>query len=355
MNALGAQAALPQVEAAQAAYLQRLLDIVGQLRASEIDEAKAKWDIQGALAQFVHDSKIAKAYENYEDNFIFKPQSQQRFMREIAIETGPIKNMFPEKIWTGPLEERMEVLVEKYPQNIRLIKDVPFKFKDFVSGRRNIYPISISGLSKDQLQNFKKDYLAAVSENTISFPLKEKAGHLNTRVGKDVVDFYFGSNVSKSVYEFPSYSKLEPLFEFEPDEFLRFRQYMENGINNGRELLGASGYDGVKGKTGGRIDMNRAGEFDSQGNFVPGRESHNCTSWLCTAPVGDNGEAIHDLAGAPRSHEIHTNPGWWTMWLVNYGKKKRSPFAVYYTDGSLDNVEQSIRENGHLKWDFNVH
>lgn len=355
MNALGAQADLPQVRAAQDAYLQRLSDLVVRLRAGDLDANTAKKDIQAALAQFVHDSKIAKAYENYEDNFIFNPSSQQRFMREIAYEAGPARSMFPQKFWTGPLTERMEVLLEKYPRNIRLIKDVPFKFKDNVAGKRNIYAISMNGMDQQTLQSFKEDYFKAVSENTISFPLKQKAGHLYTRVGNNVVDFYFGSNVAKSAYEFPTYSKLETFFEFEPDEFLRFREYMENGTTNGRELLGSSGYDGVKGSTGGRLNNNRAGQFDADGNFTASRESHNCTSWLCTAPVGDNGEAIHDLAGAPRSYEVHTNPGWWTMWLVNYGKKKRSPFAVYYSDESLDSLERTIREKGHLDWDFDVH
>src|SRR5690606_36190201 len=157
-----------------------------------------------------------------------------------------------------------------------------------------------------------------------------------------------------------------------PDEFMRLRIYVENGTQNANATLGRFNYSGVERETVGMLNDNRAGAVNpnppsrfqrivnrvlnrDDGTFTPSGEGHNCTSWLCTATIGDTGEAIHDIAGAPRSHRIHTNPGWWTMWLVNYGKRERMPFTFYFTDETMEQAQEVISRDGLTNWNFSTH
>lgn len=364
-----------QVQEAQAAYKDKLSDIVARLRAGQIDDSKAILEVEGALAEFSNSSGVAKAFEDYEDTIIFGGQRGAQFndfVQEAVVEAGALTRAFPEKVWRGPLKERVSLLQGKYPNIMGKMNDVRFKYRDTIAGRRDVFVVSFKGMSDAEKTAFLKDYHAAVSENTISFPLSSGAGHLYTRIGDKTFDFYFGSNVSMKSYPLPSSKRLETFLELEPDEFARMRIYVENGVEDGPRTLGESGYDGVTDASVGMLNDNRPGHVTpppqnrfqrvinrvlnrEQTTYVPNGQSHNCTSWLCTAPIGDNGEAIHDLANAPRSYNIHTNPGWWTMWLVNHGPREKMPFAFFFTDEGLEEATQRINQTGHFEWDFSIH
>lgn len=375
IQAFGKPELTEQIRNAQDVYKQKLSDIVGRVRAGSIDDNQAANEIQGALAEFSNSSGVAKAFEDYEDTVVFggnRGAQFNEFVQEAAIESGALASSFPQKIWRGPLKERTALLVQKYPNIMKKLDQVKFKFKDNVAGSRDIYVVSFKGMSEQEKKAFLVDYHAAVSENTVSFPLSSGAGHLYTRIGDKTFDFYFGSNVAMKEYPLPSTKRLETFMELEPDEFMRLRLYVENGVSDGRRTLGSTSYQGVDGETVGMLNDNRPGSMTptppnrfqriinrvlnrEEGTFRASGEGHNCTSWMCTAPIGDGGEALHDLAGAPRSHRIHTNPGWWTMWLVNYGKRDRMPFAFYFTDESVDEAVEAINTAGHLPWNFSTH
>ncbi len=344
-----------QVKEAQDAYVDKLKKIFKQRRNGEVDDEEAAKQVQGALAKFSHDSGIAKAFEDYEDNVIFGGRRGQEFadFAHIAqMEAGPLQNAFPENIWGGPLNERMEFLSGKYSNQMKKFDQVPFNFNGSEGRKRDVYVVSFSGMSADEKESFLKDYFEAVSLNTVSFPLGERPGHLYTRFGNKTYDLI--QRITENEYRLPNSGRMEAFMELEPDEFMRMRSYIQNSRDNKNEMLGDFGYAGVDGPTVGKIDDNRPGEL-VEGTLINSGEGHNCTSWLCTAPVGDSGQAIHDLAGAPRSHRVHTNPGWWSMWLINYGKRERVPFVVYFTENSMDSVTQTINSNGLKGWSFDPH
>ena len=253
---------------------------------------------------------------------------------------------------------------------MKKVENVSLPYNNSSGGSRDIFVVSLKDLPQDQKEAFFKEYYEAVSENTVSFPLSNRAGHLYTRLGNKTYDFLSG--LSARAYPLPSSKRLETFMELEPDEFMRLRLYVENGTENSQKTIGGFGYQGVERETVGMLNDNRPGSVNpnppnrfqqiinrvlnrSDGTYTPTGEAHNCTSWLCTAPIGDNGEAIHDLAGAPRSHRIHTNPGWWTSWLASYGKRDRMPFAFYFTDESLEEATSQMRQSGKLDWDFDTH
>jgi hypothetical protein len=355
IDALGVRSLAQNIERAQAAYKAKLSDIVVKLRQSQIDDDEAKRQIHGALANFVEESGVSRAYADYEKNSILTARIAQntdqadrpsfnQFVREATVEAGPLKNAFPERLWTGPLVQRMEQLVAKYPENIKKMPDVQIKFKENNGGTRDIYVVSLNGLSDGAQLEFLQDYFVAVSDMTVSFPLSESAGHLYSRIGNKTMDFYFQNNVEVKPYRLPNSPRLEAFVEFQPAEFMRMRTYIDNGVNQGEELLGRSGFDGVKGETRNTLTNNQP----------IGSERHNCTSWICTSPIGDQQQALHDLVNAPRSHEIHTNPGWWSMWSMNHGPKERVPFAVLMDDQPMDQIIEQYIQNNTLNWQFGV-
>jgi len=373
LEAFGKTEISDQVRQAQDAYKEKLRAIVGRLRAQEIDDSVASNEIQGALAEFSNSSGIAKAFADYEDEVVFggnRGVAFNQFVREATIEAGALASSFPEKIWSGPLKERVTLLQQKFPQMMKKMEGVSFSYNNSSGGSRDIFVVSLKDLSQQQKEAFFKEYYEAVSENTVSFPLSSGAGHLYTRLGNKTYDFLSG--LSARAYPLPSSKRLETFMELEPDEFMRLRLYVENGTENSQKTIGGFGYQGVERETVGMLNDNRPGSVNpnppnrfqqiinrvlnrGDGTYTPTGEAHNCTSWLCTAPIGDNGEAIHDLAGAPRSHRIHTNPGWWTSWLVNYGKRDRMPFAFYFTDEGLEEATSSIGQAGKLDWNFDTH
>src|SRR5690606_22243572 len=136
-----------------------------------------------------------------------------------------------------------------HPNIIKKVEKVKFKFNNEPGGRRDVFIVSFDGVSDQEQKAFFDDYFAAMSENTVSFPLGENAGHLYSRVGDKSYDFYFSSNVDVKDYPMPNSDRLETFLELETDEFMRLRKYVANGVDDGDKLLGDSGYSGVTGET----------------------------------------------------------------------------------------------------------
>lgn len=337
----------PVLQAAQDSYKLRVQTAANWFRDGTYTQEQARRSIQVYLGQFVDESGIARAYEGAEDVLLtqsaVRGTQYNQFVRSASIEAGLLLDSFPDVVWSGPIEERAALLISKYPEGVKMVDDVKFAFDGQATGRsRKVLVISRENLG-DKLDQFDEDYIAAFSENMISFPLAQRAGHLYTRVGNKSYDF-LGSVTTRDYYF--NNQRLETLVQFEPDEFMRLRTFIQNAKTNSSDVLGNFSMGG--GGTGDvmkRLDNNKL--VDGAG--------HNCTSWICRAPIGSNSEAIHELAGAGQAMEIYTNPGWWSMWVSNYAKTNRSPFVIHFTDRNLDDAVRKIQSEEVFDWDFSAH
>ncbi len=84
------------------------------------------------------------------------------------------------------------------------------------------------------------------------------------------------------------------------------------------------------------------------------KSGHNCSSWIATAPLGENREALLELLGTNRHCEIGTNPGWWTNWLAAAASPERVPFVILWTNEPIATVlARDLHPERGLTWDFN--
>lgn len=257
--------------------------------------------------------------------------------------TNKDRTFLPATTIAGPLNKRMEAFAKLYPDNVTFVDNVTFR-QNRRSGKKKMMMISLAGLTESKKEALRKDFLKYFSDGTISFPLGESGGHLYTRLGAKTKDFI--TSVSTNNYRLPSGERLETIMELTPDEFKRTQTYVKNATKHQNETLGSFSYDGVKGKTEGKIDANKP---------VNSSQGHNCTSWICTAPVGDKGESLYSLTGATMSQEIHTNPGWWTSWLAAGAESDRVPAVIFWTDQTIAEAKTARIQRGKFTWDFDLH
>ncbi|GAB4010939.1 MAG: hypothetical protein Fur0010_04460 [Bdellovibrio sp.] len=338
------------VSEAQARYLERLKQITRGLR-GDADKEKAAVEIQGALVTFVEESGLRTAFLDIEERIIAKTSSGKedfsKLIKQVSITSGPIKNFFPSKMKTGSPQARMKEFASLYPLNVKVIEEVTFELES-KKAKKSLLVISLNNLSEEVKQKLLKDYYEYFSYDTVSFPLGESGGHLYSRVGKKTLD-YIGS-VTPNDYRFPSSERLESFLFLTPEEHLNLRTYIDNGIKDSNELLGDFDYDGSgQLATNATLTNNRLRTNDSY-------RGHNCTSWICTAPIGQKKKTMYELAGATKRNDVHTNPGWWSNWLTAVTGQERSPFAVYMTNEPLkDALSQRLNTKKVFNWDFDRH
>ncbi len=253
---------------------------------------------------------------------------------------------FAEPVWRGELKNRVAMLQAKYPDRIKWVHNVGHKFtnrdESFTAGQRDVLVISTRGLSREQHTQLTKDYIAAVSEGTLSHPLSERAGHLYTRVGSKMYDF-MGSGLREQTMSDLTSEKLEPVIVLKEAEFGNLLNYISKAKSS-NDVLGGFGYEGAKGETASRPEDNRP---------TDPKEKHNCTSWLGLAPVGPTGGALCSIAGAPRGYDVYRNPGWWSQFLASRAPKEIVPFVVHWTPKSLNEARPVEGQN--LDWNFGLH
>ncbi len=260
---------------------------------------------------------------------------------------GAFAEGFPSSLSTGSLRTRVTRFLGKWPRNAKLVDDVVFKLEaggSTYEGRRQVLVVSTKGMSEAAQARLLRDYLAAFGRGTVSFPLTRSAGHLHTRLGTK--DLGFINEVDIEAYRLGGSERLEPIVELTPQEEARLRTYVEQAFRRPTRVLGDFGYDGAgSGQTRGRLDDNR-----------PLRgEQHNCTSWMATAPVGPRGEPLFELVGSRSGWNIHTNPGWWSNFLMVSSPVERVPMAVFWTQQSLAEASHAVRPGRHFEWDFGTH
>lgn len=280
------------------------------------------------------------------------PGCQRHFARWARVEKVQVKafqDAFPETIWEGDLVERLEQLQAKWPNNIKIVDDVKFRFKnnqDVVTStqKKSVVIVSTEGLTEAKLKKLKKDYTNAVSWLTVSHPLSEGGGHLYTRVGNKTVDYYGSFN--KNEYELSTYSeRIEPIINLTPEEQFRLNTYVKNANKDREGVLGENSYDGASDSKG-TLKDNTPKE---------GCGGHNCTSWMGLAPIGDDGQALVEITGGSKSWNIHTNPGWWLQHLTGVTSKERVSHVFYFTPNKLTDLERKVKKNNIFDWNWGLH
>ena len=226
-----------------------------------------------------------------------------------------------------------------------MVDDVIFKLTQGFNAekKRKVLAISLDGLSEEEQTRLLTDYLNAMASGTVSFPLGTRGGHLYTRYGNKTFDSIF--SVSMKDYRFGS-ERLETVLSLTPEEEARIRFYIDNATQNYAGALSRWHLDGPP--SGTRLKL-----FDN--GPVVAAEGHNCTSWLCTAPIGDESKPVFELVRAAREWNIHTNPGWWTSYLAARAPRERVPFVVYVSPGKMEDVLNKVQSNKEFVWDFNLH
>jgi hypothetical protein len=202
--------------------------------------------------------------------------------------------------------------------------------------KRSVLQIDLRGLDDTSKKLLMEEYFQAMSLNTVSFPMSEGVGHLHTRIGKMDMDWYGGASFND--YAMPGSPRMEPVVTLSPSEQLRLRVYMDNINKRDTAVLGDSDYDGVAtGKTRGKLTNNKPTQSG---------EGHNCTSYMCLAPISDKGYSLYSMVGGKISAEDHTSPGEWGRFLAEESNPSRVPLLVYWKTDALGDGQGLPLRNG---------
>jgi hypothetical protein len=217
-----------------------------------------------------------------------------------------------------------------------------------IRSSRKIMVISTYGLGAEELLTLRERYLDEFGKSYVSFPLKERAKHLMTRIDSRI--FNFGRAVVNWIPRFrvrefavPKSRSLEVILRLEQSESERLQLYLKNILRNRRATIGGFTMEGHQ-FTASKLDRN-----------VTLKGGHNCSSWIATAPLGKSDEALLELLGGDRALEIGTNPGWWTNWLAATAPAERIPFVLYWTPLPLGRAVAELVPGRNFEWDFNRH
>jgi hypothetical protein len=258
--------------------------------------------------------------------------------------TSPLSHAFPENLIQGNILERAEELVSRWPKNLKFVDDVIVKVSTpagELENKKKFLVISFDGLSDNQIEKLKKEYIESLSHNAISMPLGKSTGHLYTRVGSKVYDHDI-SGFKNADYDFSLLNeRMETFLTFSDEEFLNFRQYVQNIESHYSQTIG---------------DFSINGPMESDGLIQANRGkgcAHNCTTWLSLAPIGSEGQTLKSLVRG-KNFDIHRDPGWWNLYLQTKSSNERNPFVVYMADKSFAEIEKKVSSHQVFDWNYNL-
>jgi|GEM_PF-1210579 len=342
---------MARVKRAQTIYVEELRKI-GKLRSDpyeRITEEAALNKLSQAASRFYQESELGDHLQDFETRNLRNSPTYAKDSASLVEDNLAFGKAFPRSVKKGQLEERLAAFQAKWSDHVTIIDDVGFEFRaesgKVLRQRKKILAISTRGLSDAKSAALTRDYLDAIASGTVSFPLGEGGGHLYTRVGNRTVDYYGDFTVNE--YRGSTSRRLEPVITLKPDEEFNLRVYLENAEADTLGVIGDSAYNGVaNARTRGKLDDNR-----------PIAGGHNCTSWLCTAPIGVSRKPLMALTKATTAIEVHTNPGWWSHWLTGAAPEERVPVVVYWDSGkSLAQIKSEVVSGARFpEWDFSTH
>ena len=198
--------------------------------------------------------------------------------------------------------------LQKINVDCQIVENVKFSLKEKKrakhTGFRNVLVVSLSNLEASTEMRLHEVFHRH-RLNCVSFPIKEKSKHLMVRFKKNIFNFgYFPTPWFSKFRVWPSklprQDTIETLVPLDAEEMEKMSSYIANIERRKRRTLGSFDNEGCQ-QTVGALSDNRTTA-----------RGHNCTSWVATAPVGANGEALMELLGAQRELNVGTNPGWWS-------------------------------------------
>ncbi len=234
------------------------------------------------------------------------------------------------------------------PSHMAWVEDARFRINvrgEKVRAGRKILIVSTKDLTTAQKEELRKKYL---QEYTLSFPLKERASHLMTRIDQKVFNygrfiFNWWPQFRVRDYAIPRSKAMELVLQLTSEERGRLQQYLQNILKNRRRTIGPFHMEGHQ-HTEGKLDRN-----------ATTKGGHNCSSWIATAPLGKNNEPLLELLGGDRELLVGTNPGWWTNWLAATAPQERVPFILLWTTETLTDALLEVQSGKNFPWDFNRH
>lgn len=254
--------------------------------------------------------------------------------------------------------EKLSSFLEKHPGHARLVEGVPFKKKPESSKNTSLRPVlalSFHGLADQEKERLLADYRELMTGPFVSFYLWERTTHLFLQNDGKFYDFgfwvipFFGRELKTKFYRFrdreiklPNSRRLEPVVAVNAAEKANLAAYTANLFRLGyRKMLGPYFDPGSQASVG-KLDDNR------------GNPGHNCTSWITTAPIGENNECFIELLGTTRGHQIGTNPGWWAHWMLYFATPERVPLVIYWSPEPMaDILANQVVTGQPITWDFN--
>lgn len=254
--------------------------------------------------------------------------------------------------------EKIAEFKAKFPKNVDLVEAVPFKKKIESSKNtslRNVLIISSNGLNRRGKNRLLDEYKKFIKGDFISFSIWERTTHLFLQkdgkffdFGFWVIPYWFGKELKTKLYRFrqrkikyPNSRRLEPVIAITKEEKANLEIYLKNLKSGYKRILGKY-YDPGCQFTNAQLNDNQA------------KPGHNCTSWITTAPIGNNRECLIELLGTDRAHEIGTNPGWWAHWILYAASPERLPLVIYWSPDPLEKISsEQVNQNKVLSWDFN--
>jgi len=229
----------------------------------------------------------------------------------------------------------------------QIVSGVKFSLKEHRrkkhTGQRDILLISLADQNIEAQAEIQAIFDVHRSQS-VTFPIKEKSKHLMVRFQGHIFNFgYFPtrwfSKFRVLPSKLPSKATIESTVPLAPKECLKLARYIENIRAGKRRTIGPFDNEGYQ-YTRGTLTDNR-----------PKKRGHNCTSWVATAPIGEQNEALMELLGADRSQLVGTNPGWWAAWALSSAERDIS--AIYWDHQPLDQmIKTRIEDDGYFHWDF---
>lgn len=237
------------------------------------------------------------------------------------------------------------------PKHMAWVEDARFRLRVGETKRktgRRLLVISLHGLGEEEKARLSARYLEAFGPGFVSFPLKERAKHLMTRIdgrifnyGRAFVDWI--PQFRTKAYRLPRARSLEVMVRLTPAEGENLQTYLANIKRRRARVIGPFRMAGHQ-QTRGRIDDNRT---------LAG--GHNCSSWIAFAPIAEGNLSLMEALGGSRADEVATNPGWWTNWLAAAAPADRVPFVLHWTPLPLEAALAEISPAQNFNWDFNRH
>jgi hypothetical protein len=246
----------------------------------------------------------------------------------------------------------MKELLALGPNISRLVPDVKFRMNvrgTKVKTARRLVVVSTHGLDAKLFARVRDAYLSDLGRGYVSFPIRERSEHLYTRLGEHIYNFghwgrFFGrwlAHFRKRKFRVPRRRALEVVLRLEEREMERLELYVRNILRGRRKVLGHFDQEGTQATR------------SLPSNNLPLSGGHNCSSWIATAPLGENNEPLLELLGGDRALNIGTNPGWFTNWLAATAPAERLPFVILWTSLPIDEaLGTEVFPERNLPWDF---